>query len=77
MSDEKRVTLLHASRHRPERVRQLRGDHVDDYDGVQVTVCLDYLRSQPVVTARLSDQDALALAAELVGAVHARLKHPA
>lgn len=38
--------------------------------------CLAYLKGEPVVSVDLTDEQALALAAELVGAVHARLKYP-
>ena len=44
----------------------------DPYDGVEVAVVLQHLRGNPIASARLTDRDALRLAADLIAAVAAR-----
>lgn len=64
MSD-KQIHIMRARRQFPIS----RGD--DPYDGVQVDVLLSYLKGEPIVAVRLSEDQALTLAAELLGAIQA------
>lgn len=73
MSD-KSVRLFHATYHRPESHRTMNGTETDDYDGVQLPVVLSYLKGEPIVTVRLTDEEALTLAAELTSSVRDHMK---
>lgn len=67
---EKRVKILKARRRFPQTARD-----EDRYDGVEVTLILSYLKGEPVVGVRLTEDQALGLAAELLGAVQATRKY--
>lgn len=66
---DKLVKIYKARRRFPQSARD-----EDRYDGVEVTVVLSYLKGEPVVGVRMTEDQALNLAAELLGAVQATRK---